>query len=111
MNWRSVQRFPIALSVVIPLGSVNDAPRRNLELTASEPTCSIAQQRGPWGEYQVQDLPRGSCTTVQPCTIWTKDNCPGTNAPGPSVQWMCACDSGMWMCKERQRSKTACIGP
>jgi hypothetical protein len=72
--------------------------------------CQITGPKGPWGYYQRRDLPRGQCESVNPCTLWTKDSCPGTNYPGPAIRWTCACASGTWQCQEQERSKAACPG-
>jgi hypothetical protein len=76
----------------------------------AESDCSLPGPRGPWGYFQTRDLPKGSCTG-DPCTVWTRDSCPGTDHPGPAIRFVCACDGGTWRCEERERTKTACLGP
>ena len=72
-------------------------------------SCQISGPMGPWDHYQTRDLPHGVCSGAQPCTIWTKDSCPGTTYPGPAIKWKCVCDSGAWRCDEQERTKTTCI--
>jgi hypothetical protein len=76
---------------------------------AAAPLCPIAGPKGPWGDYQISDLPRGNCSDTKPCIVWTKDSCPGTDAPGPGIKWKCVCDSKTWRCDEQERTKTVCI--
>jgi len=71
--------------------------------------CQVAGSKGPWDEYQMRDLPQGSCAGSNACAIRTKDSCPGTTSPGPSILWQCTCVSGLWQCYEQERTKTACM--
>jgi hypothetical protein len=87
--------------------TVGQTPRVDKGDTA--PLCLISAPKGPWDYYQMRDLPRGDCSGAQACTIWTKDSCPGTDFPGPAIQWKCVCDSGTWQCDEQERTKTACV--
>lgn len=73
------------------------------------PECPISGPKGPWERFQMRDLPHGSCSGTQVCSIWTKDSCPGTNYPGPAIKWKCVCDSGTWRCDEQERTQAACI--
>src|SRR5580658_6187148 len=72
--------------------------------------CSLPGPRDVWGYFQTRDLPKGRCTG-DPCTVWTRDSCPGTNQPGPAIRFACVCDGGTWRCDERERTKTVCLGP
>jgi hypothetical protein len=76
---------------------------------AAVPLCPVAGPKGPWGDYQIGDLPRGNCSDIKTCIVWTKDSCPGTDAPGPGIKWKCVCDSKTWRCDEQERTKTVCI--
>jgi len=89
--------------------SVVQTPLVTTDAAAS--TCLIAGPQGPWGHYQMRDLPRGNCSSAQTCMVWTKDSCPGTDAPGPGIKWQCVCDSGTWRCDEQARTKTVCVPP
>jgi hypothetical protein len=76
----------------------------------AEGKCPISAAKGPWDYYQVHDLPAGVCGEAPACTVMTKDSCPGTDSPGPTITWRCVCDSGSWRCDEEGRSRTVCAG-
>jgi hypothetical protein len=73
--------------------------------------CAISDMKGPWGQYERSQLPRGACADSVACSVWTRDSCPGPEPkhPGPAIRWMCSCESGTWQCQERERTKTACV--
>src|SRR5438105_8834302 len=70
--------------------------------------CPTSGSTGVWGHYSAHDLPRGHCSGMDSCILWTKDSCPGTDFPGPAIRWKCACASGIWRCDEQERSKAIC---
>ena len=70
--------------------------------------CRIPAPKGPWDYHLARDLPQGSCSEAQACTLWTKDSCPGEAYPGPAIRWMCVCTSGLWRCDEQERTRATC---
>ena len=82
--------------------------RSAADQSGGEPACLTSGSKGVWGQYSAHDLPRGSCSATNSCILWTKDSCLGTDSPGPTIKWECACASGVWRCDEQERSKTVC---
>lgn len=70
--------------------------------------CAITASKGEWNYFRARDLPRGQCVG-EPCAVWTRDSCPGTDMPGPAIRWECVCDAGAWNCREVERSKSVCL--
>jgi hypothetical protein len=74
-----------------------------------EEHCEVSSERGPWGEYSQANLPKGECRGLRTCTLVTQDTCPNREGPGPQIDWKCSCIQDEWVCREIERSTTACL--
>jgi len=103
--------FLAGVSLTIAIGQSAGVEQHEKDDFAPATVCEISGPKGPWDYYQTKDLPRGVCSAPAPCTVWTRDSCPGAGPvyPGPAIRWTCVCETGMWCCDEQERTKTACV--
>ena len=93
----------IRLAAVITFGSCTQEGEGNQPDGAV--VCPASSIDSP---ARQESLPSGVCGHAPACTIFTRDNCPQSEALGPLLRWQCSCADGRWSCTPMSLSQTIC---